>query len=362
MHSSTFDTYIDPSLFEKEKNIIKRQFPLYIGHEKLVPNRGDFYVLGHEDDARVLIRGEDDRVRLVSNICRHRQATMLHGEGNTKSITCPLHKWNYDTTGGLKATPQMNLSEGSSQRDPCKGLQEWKLQNWRGLLFLADTDIAQDLENIGYAQEMDFSDYQYYRTEYHECPYNWKTFMEIYGDDYHVVPSHPGLSKMIDCETIDWKFGEKWHTQSVESTKNYTSKTTPIYEDWRRVSLETGGGVLPEYGAIWFAYYPGLMIEVYPYTITISSLHPISPEKTLNIVQFFYHNSVDESLVKTESEAYIETMIEDDDFGIRLDRGRRALQYLDIQDSGPYHDPLENGTKHFHEWYTNNFKISGDHS
>lgn len=56
MHSSTFETYIDPSLFEKEKNIIKNQFPLYIGHEKLVPKRGDFYVLGHEQDARVLIR------------------------------------------------------------------------------------------------------------------------------------------------------------------------------------------------------------------------------------------------------------------------------------------------------------------
>ena len=41
---------------EKEKNIIKNQFPLYIGHEKLVPKRGDFYVLGHEQDARVLIR------------------------------------------------------------------------------------------------------------------------------------------------------------------------------------------------------------------------------------------------------------------------------------------------------------------
>lgn len=78
--------------------------------------------------------------------------------------------------------------------------------------------------------------------------------------------------------------------------------------------------MLPKYGAIWFAYYPNIMIEVYPYTITVSTLHPISPEKTLNIVEFFYHADVTEELINTEQAAYMETAIEDDVIAERIDQ------------------------------------------
>lgn len=191
--------------------------------------------------------------------------------------------------------------------------------------------------------------------------------MEVYGDDYHVAPAHPGLSKMVSLKNLEIRTGENWHMQIVNSIESHDHKTTPVYTAWRQKCLEYGNGKLPEYGAIWLAYYPNIMVEVLPYTITISTLHPISPTETMNVIEFFYHNDVPQDLIEAEEQAYMETAIEDDDLAERMDGGRKILHeqsYLWAEDgnlvpedySGPYHEPMEIGTRHFHEWYMRNME------
>ena len=205
-------------------------------------------------------------------------------------------------------------------------LRTWPLQDWRGLLFAGKCDIARDLASVGYEDIMNFDDYAYHHTEHHTCQYNWKTFMEIYGDDYHVASYHPGLSKMLDMRSLEVTHGSEWHMQTMRSTEHHRGKLGPVYEAWREKCLNIGSGKLPEYGAIWFAYYPNVMVEVYPYTITVSTLHPISPTETMNQVDFYYHHDVDESLIEAERRAYMETALEDDDIAERMSKGHRLLE------------------------------------
>ena len=47
----------------------------------------------------------------------------------------------------------------------------------------------------------------------------------------------------------------------------------------------------------------------------------------------------------------METAIEDDDIGERMDRGRRALMKAGRNETGPYQSPMEDGMQHFHEFY-----------
>ena len=51
-------------------------------------------------------------------------------------------------------------------------------------------------------------------------------------------------------------------------------------------------GAVPDFGAIWLTYYPHIMVEWYPHVLTVSTLHPISPEKTLNMVEFYYPEEI----------------------------------------------------------------------
>ncbi len=55
---------------------------------------------------------------------------------------------------------------------------------------------------------MSFDGYVLDHVELHECNYNWKTFIEVYLEDYHVGPFHPGLGNFVTCDDLRWEFGQ----------------------------------------------------------------------------------------------------------------------------------------------------------
>ena len=96
------------------------------------------------------------------------------------------------------------------------------------------------------------------------------------------------------------------------------------------------------------------MIEWYPHVLTVSTLHPVGPQKTLNMVEFFYPEEIvafEREFVEAQQAAYMETCVEDDEIAERMDAGRRALMLRGDDESGPYQSPMEDGMQQFHEWY-----------
>ena len=71
--------YFDEALFAREQALIFNKAARYIGHEKAVPQVGDWRRLAQEDGGRVLVHNPQG-VELLSNVCRHRQALILGGE------------------------------------------------------------------------------------------------------------------------------------------------------------------------------------------------------------------------------------------------------------------------------------------
>ncbi|WP_139803621.1 aromatic ring-hydroxylating oxygenase subunit alpha, partial [Cronobacter sakazakii] len=126
----------DQPLFELEKRVLFDNGPGYVGHELMVPNVGDYHTLGWADDALMLVRNEAG-IELLSNVCRHRQALMMKGRGNTPNIVCPVHRWTYDTRGELLGAPHFPST-------PCLNLKRQPLQSWKGLLFSGRRDVAAD--------------------------------------------------------------------------------------------------------------------------------------------------------------------------------------------------------------------------
>ncbi|CAN0173765.1 unnamed protein product [Phaeothamnion confervicola] len=80
--------YFDPEIFALEKKLLFDAGPNYAGHELMVPNPGDYRSLEWMDHAKVLVRNAGG-IELLSNVCRHRQAIMLEGSGNSENIVCP---------------------------------------------------------------------------------------------------------------------------------------------------------------------------------------------------------------------------------------------------------------------------------
>jgi phenylpropionate dioxygenase-like ring-hydroxylating dioxygenase large terminal subunit len=341
-------SYFDEALFREEQRLIFDDGPRYVGHALAVPEVGDFHVLEHEGNGRALVRSPEG-VQLVSNVCRHRQAVMLQGRGNTGGqVVCPLHRWTYGLDGKLRGAPHF-------EQDPCLSLRNWPLQQWNGLLFEdRGRRVDAELLGLGPASALDFSGYVFDRAVVHECDYNWKTFIEVYLEDYHVGPFHPGLGNLVTCDDLRWEFGEQYSVQTVGLKPSLERPGSAVYRRYHDALQRWQRGARPAQGAIWLTLYPTVMVEWYPGVLTVSSLHAVSPQKTVNVVEFYYPEEVayfERELVEAQQAAYMETCVEDDEIALRMDAGRRALMLRGDDEAGPYQSPMEDGMQHFHEWY-----------
>ena len=357
-------SYFDEALFQREMELIFQKGPRYVGSTVSVPEIGDYYALPHENEGRALVRNDKGDIELISNICRHRQAVMLKGRGNLKTegkghaggnIVCPLHRWTYNPSGQLLGAPQFS-------QDPCLHLNNYKLREWNGMLFEDNgRDIVADLAGMGPREQLNFEGLVLHHVEMHECNYNWKTFIEVYLEDYHVGPFHPGLGNFVTCDDLKWEFAKEYSVQTVGVAPTFGKPGSDVYKKWHEVLLNYSNGELPERGAIWLTYYPHIMVECYPHVLTLSTLHPISPTKTMNVVEFYYPEEIaafEPEFIEAQRAAYMETAVEDDEIGERMDAGRRALLERGDNEVGPYHIPMEDGMQHFHEWYR---QIMGAH-
>ena len=343
------DWYLNPDIYNLEVKHLFNQAPKYVGHQCMVPNAGDYHTLDWMGDAKALVNQSGD-IQLLSNVCRHRQAIMLSGRGNNTNIVCPLHRWTYDLSGKLMGAPHFS-------ENPCLNLSQSRLQSWQGLLFDASQKphrIAEELANLGCKQAFDFTDYHFDKVSIQHYQFNWKTFIETYLEDYHVGPFHPGLNQFVDCDNLTWEFGQHYSVQTVGYKPSPDRHISPVYRQWQQAVAQYHDKKQPPYGAIWFVYYPFLMVEWYPNVLVVSHLIPTGVESCTNVVEFYYPEDIalfEREFIQAQQAAYEETAVEDNEICQRMHNGRKALYQQGIDERGPYQQPLEAGLEHFHQWY-----------
>jgi choline monooxygenase len=349
-------SYFDDALYQRELRTLFDSGPRYVGHANSVPEVGDYATLLQENEGRVLVHTQQG-IELLSNVCRHRQAIMLKGRGSITpaggNIVCPVHRWTYSGSNAQEAGTLIGAPHFA--QDPCLNLKRYPLRNWNGLLFEDNgRDIAGDLAGMHTREALDFSGYVLDKVQMHTCNYNWKTFIEVYLEDYHVGPFHPGLGHFVSCDDLRWQFHPHYSVQTVGVSNAFERPGSAVYARWHDALLAYRQGRAPERGAIWLTYFPHIMVEWYPHVLTVSTLYPMGPDKTMNMVEFYYPEEIqafEREFVEAQQAAYMETCLEDDDIGERMDAGRKALWARGDNEVGPYQSPMEDGMQHFHEWY-----------
>ncbi len=311
----------------------------------MIPEIGDFICLPQESNSRALIHNKNG-YEIISNICRHRQSPMLRDKGNVSSIVCPLHCWTYDITGKLIGAPNFKSL-------PNLNLKTKKTFEWEGLLFENDVSkLKYSLSRNPFFDYFTFDNFALHNVTSQICNYNWKTFVEVYLDDYHVDSFHSGLGGFVDCNKLQWHFFDDYSIQAV-GYLNEVKRTSSIYSDWTSLVRSQYVKEKPKWGAIWMLIYPNIMLEWYPQTLVISILYPISPEKTLNVTEFYYPEQIchfHETYAKAQQLAYKETAEEDDKIAILIEEGRKSIKCSNEKSFGPIHPRLEAGIPHFYKF------------
>jgi phenylpropionate dioxygenase-like ring-hydroxylating dioxygenase large terminal subunit len=222
------------------------------------------------------------------------------------------------------------------------------------LLFAGPGNPLEELADFGCSEDFDFSGYVLDRVETTDYATNWKTFVEVYLEVYHVDFLHAGLGNFANCDDFHVRYGKSNSVQVMTAKKGLTAPGTPVYRRWQEACLKQLRGKTPKYGALWATSFPGLTLEWYPNVLIVSNLIPRSPALTTNVVEFYYPEEIvhfERDFIDAQQAAYNETALEDDEICRRLDRGRRALWEQGRDDAGPYQSPMEDTMVHFHEWY-----------
>ncbi len=185
--------YTDPAVFELELRQLYGNEWICIGRSDEVAAPGDFMALQLCDEPLVAVRGDDGKVRVLSNVCRHRGAILVEGRGSGPRLVCPYHHWSYDHEGKLAGAPRMDQHRGFDQKN-CR-LPEFAAEEWHGFLFAnlssEPPPLAprlQGLENLIRNYHMELMKTRYVTSEV--WPVNWKCFIENFMEGYHLSPLH----------------------------------------------------------------------------------------------------------------------------------------------------------------------------
>ncbi|MDP6390149.1 MAG: Rieske (2Fe-2S) protein, partial [Alphaproteobacteria bacterium] len=101
--------FTSKDIFDEEQEKIFTRAWLFIGHESLIPNPGDFVSSRMGTEPVILCRDREGEVHVLLNSCRHRgMKVCLYDVGNTNLFTCPYHAWSYALDGTLAGVPQQN--------------------------------------------------------------------------------------------------------------------------------------------------------------------------------------------------------------------------------------------------------------
>ena len=252
------------------KNIFKKDW-FCAGRSDSLKNIGDYLTLELAGQPIMVLRGNDNKIRAQSNVCRHRMSTLLEGSGNTRSIICPYHAWTYGLNGALRGAPAMTLNENFNRKDYC--LPEIKCEEWLGWIMISLNSKAKPINNsLSEVSDLigDFQMETYTQTfsETHVWDTNWKVLAENFMESYHLPVCHSGtiggLSKLEEMDCPPGRDAFNYHFILKEphfKLANAHPSNTILKGDWRRTT-------------VLLAIYPSLLITLTPGYFWYLSLHP----------------------------------------------------------------------------------------
>lgn len=186
--------YTDPKVFDEEMDRIFGRAWLYVAHESDFRAPGDFRTTELAGQPVLAIKGEDSKIRVFFNSCRHRGVLVeLDAAGNRPTFQCMYHHWEYGCDGRLTNVPRL-AGQGRDFRMQDYGLVPVPRVDVRdGLIFASlDPNVRPLDEYIGGAAPYltEIAKYlggpiEIYGSYDYRYNANWKLLTENTLDDYH---------------------------------------------------------------------------------------------------------------------------------------------------------------------------------
>lgn len=370
--------YNDADIFEHDLRRVVLPHWLCAGHVSSLTKPGDFVTVEIAGESVIIARGQDDEIRALLNVCRHRGSRICtEPAGNARTFICPYHAWTYGSDGSLRSARLMpdDFDRGAH------GLKQIHLRVIEGLIFISFAEAPLGLAHVeqvmaGTAKPYGWAKAKIAHRETYAVTANWKLAIENYMECYHCSPAHQEYARHhvfarppAENAALDARLRERAAALGLQicETDRWGANAEPGQEfaDALRSSLsegavsgsQDGGSVAPLMGD--FTAYDG--------GVTFFDAGPVS-----NFLAYADHGLIYRFIPKTVDRTEMEVIWlvhEDAKEGIDYDRARltwlwhvtsladKRIIELNQQginsafyQPGPY-APMETGTQRFIDWY-----------
>lgn len=319
------DFYRDERFFELSKERIFARTWQVAAVASQIDNVKPFLLLdGFLEEPLVLTRTEDS-VRCLSNVCTHRGKIVAEADCRASGLRCGYHGRRFDLAGRFVSMPEFEETLNfPSDRDDLVNIP---VEIWQELAFVSldpfapFSDLVSEIEPAVeglYRSPLLFESATEYAVDAH-----WALYCENYLEGFHVPYVHPALNKAIDYGS----YRTELH--------RYSSVQIARSDD----PAATFDGTVAAY---YFFVFPNLMLNYYPWGLSVNVVRPVAKERTSVMYLSFV---ADGTRRGSGAGADLESVeLEDQAVVGSVQRGIRSRFY----DRGRYSPTREQGTHHFH--------------
>jgi phenylpropionate dioxygenase-like ring-hydroxylating dioxygenase large terminal subunit len=206
-----YERYTSTELFQREVDRMWNRTWQWACREEHLPEAGDYVVYDVGPYSVIVVRTESGDIKAFRNSCMHRGTKLKpsFSDGNTQLIRCPYHGWTWNLDGGLQSFP---CEWDFPHVDPAKfGLGAVRVGKWGGFVFINMDANAISLEDY-LAPLPEHVDSKVFEGRYvaihvqKELNCNWKVASEAFLEAYHVMETHPQLSRTSGDANTQYDF------------------------------------------------------------------------------------------------------------------------------------------------------------
>jgi len=294
------------------------------------------FLEGCIDEPMLLTRDDADTLHCISNVCTHRGKPVAEADGVAKSLRCRYHGRRFGLDGKFQFMPEFEGVEGFPSA--CDDLRKLPLAKWSPLLFAAinpavaaETWLGPMRERLAWLPLDDFR-FEANLSKDYLVRANWALYCENYLEGFHIPFVHAGLSDVLDYGSYAVEL-HRWSSLQLG-----IAKSGEACFDLPKSSPDFGKNV----AAYYYWLFPNLMMNFYPWGLSINVVRPLGPERTkVSFLSYVWDATKLESgagagldRVEREDEAIVED----------VQRGLGSRVYS----RGRYSPTRETGTHHFH--------------
>lgn len=233
---------VTPDFYAEEQARIFRRSWLIAASALDLRNKGDYLVtdIPPLKMSLLIVRGQDDKVRVFHNICRHRGDKLVHeASGCRRAFTCGFHAWTYANTGELIGVTDASQFNGLEKGK--YGLVPVTSEVWEDIVFV-NLDPEGPRESLRewlgpiYEQYKGFSAGRTKVADHRVVlKTNWNLAVNAFCEGYHnlyihrnTVPDYQGSSANPNRHRAYIEVGEHFARYSAHGNPNH--KGTPAEE------------------------------------------------------------------------------------------------------------------------------------